>query len=112
MKKPPPPGSPPPSALDLFEGDWFTTTFPTLAEYLSVTAWDDGSPRETSTLLVFVEEGVWKGCIHDRAAGRSAWLSGAAPVALLGRLEDALRDETVEWRRRKPDAGGGGKRGR
>jgi len=85
--------------------DW-PTLWPTLVEYLSQTTWDDGSPRETSTMLLFREDGSWKACLNDRAMGRTGWASSSSPEGTLQALEDALRDDRMEWRRKQSQGGG------
>jgi hypothetical protein len=81
---------------------------PTVLEYLSSTRWDDGSERQTSTVLVFCEEGRWKACLNDRAMDRTAFVSGNTPEGLLTNLEAALADGTVDWRRRGKSGRGRG----
>ena len=84
------------------------TLFPTLWEYLSGDTWDDGSARATSTMLAFVEDGMVKLCVNDRALQRKAWMTGRSPEAALAALEAALAAGNIEWR---PDkAPGTGKR--
>lgn len=73
-----------------------------LCEYMTAGAWDDGQPRETSTLMVVAEEGLIKCCLNDRALGRSLWRSGATMDAALDALEAALVDPRADWRRRAP----------
>ena len=67
------------------------TRWPSLVEYLSQTKWDDGSPRETSTLMLLVEDGMLKACINDRALGRSLWVAA-------DELNVALDAWRVTWR--------------
>ena len=85
-----------------------TILFPNVWEYLTGLAWEDGSARQTSTLLVFVEDGMCKMCINDRALGRKAWATGPTPEAAITSLESCLASGAVEWRLDK--AGGGGRR--
>jgi len=82
------------------------TLFPTLWEYLSGDCWDDGSPRVTATMLVFVEDGMVKVCVNDRALQRKCWMTGRSPEAAFSALEAALAQGNVEWRPDKqPGAG-------
>lgn len=83
----------------------FVAAYPFLWEYLAATMWSDGSKRETSTLLLLVEEGVWKGCLHDRDSNASGWKSGDTLGGLLEALEAALALDRMDWRR-KQQAGG------
>lgn len=72
---------------------------PALWEYISECQWESGQPRVTSTLMLFVEEGLVKLCLHDRAAARSAWVSGRSWTSSLGSLEQVLAGGSVEWRK-------------
>lgn len=82
----------------------FLKAYPQVFAYLADTAWEDGSSRETATLTVFVEEGVFKACLNDRATGRSGWVSGATFTGVLKSLESGLVSDDLAWRR-KPQGG-------
>jgi len=69
-----------------------------LFEYLTVEAWEDGSVRVTSTLTVFCEHGLFKGCINDRDGSRTLWATAGSFQGLLDALEVKLKDPTAEWR--------------
>jgi len=79
--------------------------FPLLAEQLTCVRWDDGSARETATLLLLAEGGAWKVCLNDRAQRRSLWLSGPTVGACLASLEGALGSGCAAWRLYQPQAG-------
>lgn len=72
---------------------------PTLVAYLTDSAWDDGSKRETSTLTVFAEHGRIKLCLNDRENGRSAWVSGRTLEDALAGLEADLAGGEADWRK-------------
>lgn len=82
---------------------------PALREHLCDTQWADGSPRQTSTLLIFAEDGCWKCCLTDRASERSTWVSARTLGGLFQSLGERLQSDTAEWRRRPPQ---GPRRGR
>lgn len=82
---------------------------PTLLAMLQDTKYDDGSARQTSTLLIFVEAGMVKGCLNDREIGQTLWATGDSLEGLLTGLEARLAKGTGEWR---PGGQGKGKRGR
>jgi hypothetical protein len=82
------------------EWSLFKSRHPALAEYLEVDAWEDGRPRQTSTLLLFLEDGVVKACLNDRDADRALWVSGGSVAGVLESLEAALSGGTGEWRTR------------
>ena len=75
--------------------------FPLLHEYVTAVTWADGSPRITSSLLIFFEDGIFKACINDRAAGRSGWATGKTVDQALSSLEAMLAGDRVEWRKAK-----------
>jgi len=74
------------------------TLFPTVWEWLSGDKWDDGSPRETSTCLFFVESGMCKACFNDRAGQRKCWATGVSPEACFLALESMLVSGQADWR--------------
>lgn len=69
-----------------------------LTEFLVLSEWEDGSGRETGTLLLCVDAGCVKAWLNDRDGGRSAWLSSGSLTGLLDALESGLRDGDLEWR--------------
>jgi len=71
---------------------------PTLYEYLTQTAWDDGTARETAGLLVFFQDGMLKGMLRDKDSGLCLWVAARSLSALLATLEAALLDPAAEWR--------------
>lgn len=81
--------------------DAYWTQCPLLLEYLTSTAWGDGSERETATLTVFVEEGRWKACLNDRARHRSAFVAAKGLADLLVGLEEGLQEDDLDWRQKK-----------
>lgn len=97
MKKPvgPKPGAP---AESMVLDDLVAKRWPHLGEYLAESAYEDGSPRVTSTLLVFAEDGWWKGCLKDRDNERSLWHSNDTLESLLDGLEELLATGRAEWR--------------
>lgn len=78
--------------------DAFERLYPTLAAWMTQEQWEDRTPRRTTTLLFFVERGQLKCCLHDRDAGRSAFLTGDTVEELLGEVERSLAADVVEWR--------------
>lgn len=78
----------------------FQATYPELFEYLTATCFDDdpAAPRQTSTLLLFAQDGVWKANLRDRAEGVCAWVAAPTLLGLLAVLEDELKTGEVVWR--------------
>ena len=98
MKKPEPVTSKE-DVTDLFlEDNEFLTMYPNLFHYLVDERWDDGSPREKATLLLFVDAGRLKGMLNDKAMRRIAWLSSTSLAGLLGSFESGLETGALEWR--------------
>lgn len=72
---------------------------PRLLEFLTMTRWPhDGSRRETGSLMVFVENGRWKGTLKDRDGGHVVFLTGDTFLGLLEAFETGLEAEDLGWR--------------
>lgn len=79
-----------------------STLFPAVAEFLSQSKWEDGAERVSGTLNLSHEEGVWKGALNDRDQGLYVFVSGKTLTELLGRLDEGIREDNLEWRKSKP----------
>jgi len=77
---------------------FFAEKYEALHEYLCLTAWEDGSTRQTSTISLFVDNGQWKARLNDREDGLVAFVAADGFIALLEALESGLRDGTLDWR--------------
>lgn len=88
----------------------FRGRYPALAEWLSAQQYPDGTARETSTLLAFIEGGLYKGCLNDRDNARGLWASSGSFEGLLEALEGHLQAGTGEWRQSAPRQGARGKK--
>jgi len=87
----------------------FSKRCPNLFAYLTDDMWEDGTERETSTLLIFEDGGVLKAWLNDRALHRSLWVAGATLQGLLDALNEAVVDPAAGWRatqQRDPKKGG------
>lgn len=80
-------------------GDW-GVLYPSLLEWLTEDRYEDGSARQTATLLVFAEQGTWKACFADRDNDRNTFVSANTPEGCLGVLEERLKANAVEWKPR------------
>lgn len=78
---------------------------PFLWEYLTLAAWDDGQVRQTSMLLVFVEDARFKVCLQDREQSRSMWVTADTVDAAFHLLENKLANDAPEWKASKPGTG-------
>jgi hypothetical protein len=82
----------------LIEPDEMSARFPVLWSHLTQTEWAKDEPRETSSLLVFLQDGMLKGMIRDREAGLCLWMASGSLGGLLDALEAGLCDPQAEWR--------------
>lgn len=96
--------------LPVDHGEW-EKSLPTLAAFLFDATYEDGSERQTGTLLLFGQDGLVKCFLNDRDTDSSACLSAKTPGALLMKAEKQLQAGAVEWRGRPPQRKGGGKKG-
>jgi hypothetical protein len=87
-----------PAGLDKEWSGWY----PVLMEFLTATAWEDGAARQTGTVLLFAEDGVFKACVKDRDGQRVSWLSGGTMDDLLSAIDLGLREDSLVWRVEKP----------
>lgn len=81
--------------------------FPTLHEFLTLPTLSDGTPRQTSTLLLFTDGGLWKAVLNERDAELSLWATAESLQGLYAELEARLTAPVVDWRS-KPRLGGPG----
>jgi hypothetical protein len=89
-------GGPPP--LD----EEFCRDAPTLALYLGADVWPDGSVRQRSTMVAFVEEGGFKVCLTDKDTACTIWAFSPTWEGLPGAIEARLTEERPDWRKQRP----------
>lgn len=90
----------------------FEKAHPTLHAFMTAVE-EDGKPRSPSSLVVFTEDGQWKGCLSERDAGLQLWRTGETLQKLLSGLEKALASGNADWRRRyAPEGKGKARKGR
>jgi len=82
----------------LIEPDAMSAAYPVLWSHLTQTEWAKDEPRETSSLLVFLQDGMLKGMVRDREAGLCLWMASGSLGGLLDALEAGLCDPQAEWR--------------
>jgi hypothetical protein len=85
----------------LLEDSDFSAMLPNLCEHLILTEYADGTPRQTSTLLIFIDHGVLKLCLSDREIGRTCFVTGKTFEEALKNLDKGLGDDTVDWRTKR-----------
>lgn len=86
----------------VFDDPAFRSDYPALAEFLFNEAWDDGTARQTGSLLLFVGDGALKACLNDREQGLVTFFVGASVNELMSGLDLAMQAGAVEWRRSSP----------
>jgi hypothetical protein len=96
--------------VDNPDGGEFQKRWPALWEYLANGRWEDGSVRQRATLLFFLEDGLIKMCVTDRALERAMWCSSDDWDDLLDGCNRQLADDTAQWRRKAPFVPGKGKK--
>lgn len=72
-----------------------------LLEFLSAAVYPTGEPRQTGTLLLFVEEGRVKACVSDRDQAAVAFVTGSGLLSTLSLVEESIREGTLDWRPQK-----------
>lgn len=81
------------------EEEAFQARYVALGEYLTTDRWPNGDMRLTSTLSLFVDDGVWKVCLNDRQEELVLFATGDSMLGVLEALEATLRAGTGDWRR-------------
>lgn len=79
-------------------GSRFAMEYPAVWEYLTADSFDDGKPRQTSTVTLFVEGGLCKVVLRDREAQQALFASGETVEGVLASLEGMLVDALADWR--------------
>lgn len=72
--------------------------WPELIAHLADGSWDDGSPRKTGRLSVFVQDGIWKACLTEPEGSAVAFISAPSFAALADAVEEALQTGRLEWK--------------
>lgn len=93
------PKAPPQSAAPI-SSEW-RLIYPRLWAHLTQGRLDSGELRITSTLLMFLEDGRIKLCLHDRHQSLVAFLTVKSLPDGFASLERALVEGTLEWRPKK-----------
>jgi hypothetical protein len=91
--------------ISVSTGSW-GKSYPTLCEFLSAVAWEDGSTRECGKLTLFVDQtdGRWKVFLNCHHTSRTACVSAEDPGQVLQAAEKGLRDDKLDWRPWKTQA--------
>jgi len=76
----------------------FLKKYPTLSGYLSDGKWDDGQPRQLSTLTWSVQDGLWQAALNDKALKQSMYCTAPTQAEALKLMEKALAEGVEAWR--------------
>jgi len=76
----------------------FRLKYPALAEFMLSLTSPDGAGRQVSTLLIFAEDGDFKGLLNERQEGLQLWASSDSLDGLLETLEALLEAPETPWR--------------
>jgi len=76
----------------------FAARFPHVFGFLVCRSYDDGTPRETGSLTLFLHDGLLKGMLKDREAGKVGFKACDSLEGVLKALDDGLADDGIDWR--------------
>lgn len=71
-----------------------------VADYLALTAFE-GEPvgsRQTGSLLIFPDGGVWKAMLKDKNTGKCLWIAFESLLDVFSVLEESLSSPSAIWR--------------
>jgi len=83
---------------------------PALYEFLTMSRWDEKTPRRLGTISVFWEDGSFKVWVNDKDGQRCSCVSSFALRDCLLKVEAKLTDDSLEWRKARPEQGRAGKK--
>lgn len=99
LKKPEPASNGVAADCSLSSAGDLLSPFPTLVEWLSLSKWEDGTPRATSTLRLGTADGKWKLMLVDPAGGRVLYLGNQLLEEALLELESSLQTGKGDWQK-------------
>jgi len=85
------------------EDPWIKADMPILHEFLTAVVDDDGKARQTSSLVVFVEDGMFKVCLSERDHGLCLWGASSTLQGAMEAIEVSLSAEHVDWRQKRSE---------
>jgi hypothetical protein len=77
----------------------FRKRYPGLVELMTASTYPDGSSRLPSAIVLFYEDGLFKGSVSDKSSESALWATGASLSAFLKTLEARVGEERPDWRR-------------
>lgn len=73
--------------------------YPVLWEFLTCGKFEDGSDRQTPSFTMFLDGGMLKACLNDKAEGVVAFASGSTYTAILEAFNEGLDAGSLDWRK-------------
>lgn len=97
MKKPDTAASFPAGSMG-FPDDEFAALYPAVVDYLVSSKYDDGSPRNRSSVSLFVEDNCVKLSLNDKDTRRTLYVASQSVDEAFKVLEAALCVDNPPWR--------------
>jgi hypothetical protein len=88
----------------------FVGLYPTLWKYLTSVRWDDGEPRQVSSVSYFLQHGKWTACLVEKNWGLILFATADRWDDLREALDARLSDPKADWRQDRKAAGQQAKR--
>lgn len=76
----------------------YTELFPQLWNYLTQTRWDDGTPRQPSSVSIFLQHGKWTACLIEKNWGLILFATADRLEGIWEALDARLSDPKADWR--------------
>jgi hypothetical protein len=80
----------------------FGVEYPILYALMTETSTDGKTKRQTSSVTLFTQDGMWKACVVEKDADVSLFGSADTFLGALANLEARLDAPIVDWRDRAP----------
>lgn len=77
----------------------FQKSHPTLWEFLTLEAYEDGTERRLPTITLFVSPVGLQACLNDRDQSLAAFVTSGTVDGLWAALEKGLAEDSLDWRR-------------
>jgi len=98
MMKRPDPSQAASIATNGFSDEAWAKKYPSIVEHLVCGAYDDGTPRELSSLTISASDGQLQLALNDKEMRRSLYTSAGTLPEALQLMERALVSGTCPWR--------------
>lgn len=86
------------AAAGAFADPKWQERYPLVWEHLAHTEWEDGGARETSTVVIRIEDGRFNMALNDREQKASAYVTADTIADGMAALEKGLKAGTTDWR--------------